>query len=114
MNMSNYTVTTSTGEKVGPHSSWQSKELGNLWLRTEELGSLNLFDLGEQHIGGDTKETWGVLISYHGEEVVGRYEAGGGPLSIDYDRHGHVAVDGMSLRQVFLPAITIGRKKPVE
>jgi hypothetical protein len=55
---------------------------------------------------------WGVLISYHGEEVVGRYE-GGGQLSIDYDKHGHVAVDGMSLRQVFLPAITIGRQ-PVE
>ena len=57
--------------------------------------------LGDSHIGGDTKETWRVLISHQGEEVVGRYE-GGGKLDVTVHGHLQVTLGGMQLRRVFL------------
>jgi hypothetical protein len=63
-------------------------------------------DLGEEHIGGDSEETWGVLIGYQGSHMVGRHE-GGGTLNVAFDNHLQAVVSGMNLRHVRLdPLVT--------
>ena len=95
-----------TGTQVNPGDGWnaEGKTLGNAFLNCNELGALNFLDIADKHIPGDSKETWGVLISYQGEEMVGRYE-GGGQLSADINQYGQVQLGGnMDFRQVSLPA----------
>lgn len=103
-NGSPYTWSDSDGGSVPPGATWtHSTALGNAWLNSNELGTVNFLDIGDKHIPGDSKETWGVLISYQGEEMVGRYE-GGGQLSASINQFGQVTLSGMDLRQVALPS----------
>ena len=104
-NSSPYVWFDSDGAKIAPGASWspQKEPLGNAWVSSSELGPLNFLDIGDKHIPGDSKETWGVLISYQGEEMVGRYE-GGGQLSAVINNYGQVTLSGMDLRQVSLPS----------
>jgi hypothetical protein len=44
-----------------------------------------------------------VLISYQGEEMVGRYE-GAGALSVALNEYGQATPSGMDFRQVSLPS----------
>ncbi|MFL5780728.1 MAG: hypothetical protein ACJ760_05400 [Thermoleophilaceae bacterium] len=85
---------------------WKSGDLGNLTLTVPQRGPLDFVDLGDNHIGGDSSETWGVLIAYQSEEIVGRYE-GGGQLTVVVNGYSQVELSGMDLREVSLPGMWI-------
>jgi hypothetical protein len=101
-NSSGAPIEAGDGKTIKPGGRWTAKELGNTFLHSEELGSMSFRDLGERHIGGDTGETWGVLITYQGNHMVGRYEGGGGQLKVKFNEDLQAVVDGMSLRRVRL------------
>jgi hypothetical protein len=103
-NHGGYLLTTSDGSQIKPTQQWSVGKLGNVWVRSDEFGTANFLDLGDVHIPGDSKETWGVLISYQGEEFVGRYE-GEGLLIVQFNAYGQITLGNMDLRQVALPAI---------
>ena len=75
-------------------------------MRSAELGTINFLDIGDVHIGGDSKETWGVLVSFQGEETVGRYE-GEGALEVVINQFGQVELKNMDLREVSLPSFIL-------
>jgi hypothetical protein len=109
-NDSPYTWYDAAGTQVNPGDGWnaEGKTLGNAYLQCVELGALNFLDIAAKHIPGDSKETWGVLISYQTEEIVGRYE-GGGQLSAEITQFGQVQLGGnMDFRQVYLPGFIQG------
>lgn len=91
---------------IPPGDSWKSGNLGNVTLNIWTRGPLDFLDIGDTHIGGDSKETWGVLIAYQGEEFVGRYE-GGGQLTVVVNQYNQVELSGMDLREVSLPALEL-------
>ena len=97
------------GNQVIPDGggTYTSGNLGNITLTIPQRGPLDFVDLGDTHIGGDSSETWGVLISYQGEEYVGRYE-GGGQLTVVVNQYSQVTLSGMDLRQVSLDALNTG------
>ncbi|MEA2439423.1 MAG: hypothetical protein QOH76_847 [Thermoleophilaceae bacterium] len=106
MNGSQYTMQASDGATVPPGATWTTQQgIGNAWIRSDQLGAINFLDIADQHIPGDSGETWGVLISYQGEEVVGRYE-GGGQLNVTVNNFGQAELSGMDLRQVQLSSFT--------
>lgn len=69
------------------------KAQGNVVVTVPGLGEINFLDIGDQQIGGFSKATWGVLISYQGEEVVFRYE-GGGQLTLNVNGFGQAKLSG--------------------
>ena len=66
---------------------------GNVYVTVPGLGAVNFLDVGDRQIGGYSKSTWGVLISYQGEEVVFRYE-GGGELELTVNGFGQAELRG--------------------
>ncbi|MDQ3935373.1 MAG: hypothetical protein M3340_12175 [Actinomycetota bacterium] len=94
-------MTTNDGQTIKPDGTWKSDTLGNAWVHSEEFGSMSFRDIGSDHIGGDTDETWGVLITYAGQHAVGRYE-GGGQLEVAFDKYLRAHISGMNLRHVAL------------
>jgi hypothetical protein len=103
-NGTEYEMHGSDGATVPSPATWQPQGVhGNAWIQSTELGTLNLLDLGARQIPGDSGETWGVLISYQGEEMVGRYE-GAGQLSVALNEYGQATLSGMDFRQVSLPS----------
>ncbi|HJQ26968.1 MAG TPA: hypothetical protein VKA60_23975 [Blastocatellia bacterium] len=78
--------------KSGQSQSF-SQVLGNTFISVPGLGAINFIDLGEEQVGGYSKATWGVLISYQGDEVVFRYE-GGGQLQVTITRQGQAELGG--------------------
>jgi hypothetical protein len=107
-NNSNYGIGFLGGNEVIPEGGGQytSGDLGNLTLIVPTRGPLDFLDIGDQHIGGDSDETWGVLIAYQGQEFVGRYE-GGGQLTVVINEYYQAELSGMDLREVLLPAMEI-------
>ena len=97
-------MTTADGQTIEPNGTWKSGELGNTWVHSDQFGALSLVDIGDQHIGGDSSETWGVLIGFGGENMVGRYE-GGGTLNITFNSYLQAVVSGMDLRLVSLSSL---------
>lgn len=93
-------------EVIVPGGQWKSGNLGDVTFDVPTRGPLSLHDIADQHIGGDSKETWGVLIAYQGEEFVGRYE-GGGQLAIQINQYYQAILSGMDLREVSLPAMEL-------
>ena len=91
---------------IPPGGSWKSDNLGDIGIVVPTRGTLSFHDIADTHIGGDSKETWGVLIAYQGEEYVGRYE-GGGQLTVEINQYYQALLSGMDLRQVSLPAMEI-------
>jgi hypothetical protein len=91
---------------IPPGGQWKSGNLGDVGIIVPTRGPLSFHDIGDKHIGGDSKETWGVLIAYQGEEIVGRYE-GGGRLAVEINAYYQAVLSGMDLRQVSLPAMEI-------
>ncbi len=61
----------------GDHRPVKSPPLGNGYVTVPGLGAVNFIDVGNAPIGGYSKATWGVLVSYQGEEIVFRYEGSG-------------------------------------
>jgi hypothetical protein len=103
-NGTEYEMHGSDGATVQPAATWQPSGLhGNAWIQSTELGTINFLDLGSRHIPGDSGETWGVLVSFQGEEMVGRYE-GAGSLNVALNEYGQATLSGMDLRQVSLPS----------
>lgn len=96
------------GNQVIPErgGQWKSGNLGNVTFLVPTRGPLDFFDLGNNHIPGDSSEAWGVLIAYQGEEFVGRYE-GGGQLTVVVNQYCQAQLGGMDIREVQLPAMTI-------
>jgi hypothetical protein len=100
----------SDGQQVKPGGTWQPEkgQLGDAYFHSDEVGSLSFRDIGEEHISGDSKETWGVLITYQGSHAVGRYDGENGSLEITWDKHLQVLVGGkMNVRHVLLNPIEI-------
>jgi hypothetical protein len=91
---------------IPPGDGWKSGNLGDITIIVPTRGPLSFHDIGDKHIGGDSKETWGVLIAYQGEEVVGRYE-GGGQLAVVINEYYQAVLSGMDIREVSLPAMEI-------
>jgi hypothetical protein len=104
-NGSKATLQTSDGKQIPPGGSWKSEAGGDMYVTSVQGGTIRFTDIADTRIPGDTAQTWGVLISYQGEEVVGRYE-GGGELTVQVNRYLQVALSGMAFRQVYLPAMT--------
>jgi hypothetical protein len=67
--------------------------LGNVYVNVPGLGAVNFIDVADKQIGGFSKATWGVLISYQGEEVIFRYE-GGGQLELTINGFGQAELRG--------------------
>ena len=107
-NNSSYGIGFLGGNQVIPNGGGQYKSgnLGNLTLTIPTRGPLDFLDIGDTHIGGDSGETWGVLIAYQGEEFVGRYE-GGGQLTVVVNQYNQVELSGMDIREVSLSAIEL-------
>ncbi len=91
---------------IPPGQGWNSDNLGDVTLIVPTRGPLSFHDIANKHIPGDSGETWGVLIAYQGEEIVGRYE-GGGRLKVVINQYYQATLSGMHLRQVSLPAIEL-------
>jgi hypothetical protein len=105
VNSSGAPFTTKDGKTINEGETWTSDVLGNAYIHSDEFGSISFRDIGETHIGGDDpKTTWGVLISYGGQHMVGRYE-GGGELHVTFNDHLQADVSGMNLRRVRLDAL---------
>ncbi len=95
------------GNQVIPAGDqWKSGNLGDVTLLVPTRGPLSFHDIGDQHIGGDSGETWGVLIAYQGQEFVGRYE-GGGQLTVVINTYYQAVLSGMDIREVDLPAMEL-------
>lgn len=100
---------TSDGKTIAPNGgTWDSPLLGDATVGNDMFGTMLFIDLGDKHIGGDTGETWGVLMRYHDTAVVGRYEGGGGQFKVEFNTYLQARVQGPSLRQVQLENILIG------
>jgi hypothetical protein len=95
-------ITAGDGSTINPNGgTWTSGTLGNTYAHSDELGAISFIDIGDKHIGGDSSETWGVLITYQGEHMVGRYE-GGGKLAVSFNPYLQATISGMDLRLVEL------------
>ena len=96
------------GNQVIPNGggTYQSGDLGNLCLVVPTRGPLDFLDIGDNHIPGDSGETWGVLVAFQNEEFVGRYE-GGGQLNVVVNQYNQVELSGMDIREVALRAVEI-------
>ena len=104
-------MTTNDGKTIGPGDTWRSEVLGNAYVHSEEFGSISFRDIGDTHVGGDSGETWGVLISYGGEHMVGRYE-GGGELKVAFNNHLQAVMSGMNLRHVHVSSL-VAQGEPI-
>jgi len=81
--------------------------LGHIYLLVDGLGPINFTDIGDKDIGGYSKSTWGVMISYQGEELVFRYEGGGEiQLTINWLGQAEITTNG-SISQIRLPSFII-------
>jgi hypothetical protein len=67
--------------------------LGHIAVIVHGLGAVNFTDIGDRQIGGYSKATWGVLISYQGEELIFRYE-GGGEIQLTINALGQAEMNG--------------------
>lgn len=98
----------SNGQKIGAGGgTWKfaGGPQGQATYIDGPFGRLGFLDIGDQHIGGDSGEQWGVLINYMGESFVGRYE-GQGTLTMTVDQFLQVSLAGMDFRQVQLDGLS--------
>lgn len=70
-----------------------SNPLGNGFINIPGIGHMNFNDIGTDHVGGYSRATWGVLISYQGEETEFRYE-GGGEITVTINKFGQAELSG--------------------
>jgi hypothetical protein len=71
------------------------KKLGWFRLTVPGMGELTLLDIGDRKITGVPfmRATWGVLISYQGQECEFRYE-GEGEINVNVTDLGQIELDG--------------------
>ncbi len=56
------------GHAIPSGGEWKSGNLADVTIIVPTRGTLSFHDIGDTHIGGDSDETWGVLIAYQGEQ----------------------------------------------
>lgn len=103
-----YATITVLGEPLGTGKSitWPTA-LGNGVIGIPGLTEICFLDIGDKQIGGFSKATWGVLISFHGEEVVFRYE-GGGQINVTINWLGQAELSGNGgFSQLVLPSFIL-------
>lgn len=108
VNNNYYAQITVLGEVLNPGQSvtWPTA-LGNGIISIPGLSEINFQDIGDKQIGGFSKATWGVLISFHGEEVVFRYE-GGGQINVTINWLGQAELSGNGgFSQLALPSFIL-------
>ena len=108
-NNSTAELDTSNGDKIKPNGgTWTFKggPQGQATYIDGPFGRFGFLDIGDQHIGGDSGEQWGVLFSYQGMTVVGRYE-GQGTLDITVEQYLQIALAGMDFREVELEGLLL-------
>ncbi len=106
-------MTTKDGKTIAPGDTWKSEPIGSTYVHSEEFGSMSFRDIRDSHIGGDSGETWGVLITYQGQHMVGRYEGGAADLHVSFDNHLQATLSGMNLRRVKLDGLVIATEAHV-
>jgi hypothetical protein len=85
----------------------KSSTLGSGYVTVPGLGAVNFTDVADSQIGGYSKATWGVLISYQGEEIIFRYE-GGGEIALTINKFGQAELSGNgSLSQIRLGSFVL-------
>jgi hypothetical protein len=81
--------------------------LGHIVVIVDGLGPINFTDVADKQIGGYSKATWGVLISYQGEELIFRYEGGGDvQLTINEFGQAEIITNG-SISQIKLSSFVV-------
>lgn len=84
---------------------------GNGVVEVFGLGPMNFTDIAKKNVGGHSKATWGVLLSYQGEEVVFRYE-GQGALELTISDIGQAELSGNGeFSRVPLPSFIFKKKE---
>lgn len=109
------TLTTTLGNasniSINPATSYSYSTVSgeSVNINIPGYGTVVLQDLGSNHIEGDSSQTWGILISYQDNDVVARYEAGGGPLVLAVGPYGNIALggNGMVLNNVVIDRLII-------
>ena len=108
--VNNYHSAVMVGDKsVGTGETYQAPNpFGNVIVTVPGLGAVNFIDVGDKKdIGGYSESTWGVLISYQGEEYAFRYE-GGGQLQLTLNEIGQAQLKGNGgFSQVKVPSFVI-------
>ena len=85
-NSAGATFTVSSGSSMQPKGP-----LGDATITVPGMGEMMVHDIADRPLGGYSKATWGVLVSYKGEEAVFRYE-GGGQLTITFNDLGQATL----------------------
>lgn len=67
-------------------------DLGGAAIHVPGIGHMLLHDVCERQIGGFSRATWGVYLSYRGEELVFRYE-GGGQITVTFNDFGQASLE---------------------
>lgn len=76
------------GQDIEPGQTFPYPQaLGSAYIDVPGIGQVNFIDIGETKISGFRKETWGILISYQGDEIEFRYE-GGGNIEVTINQFG--------------------------
>ena len=93
----NYVSYVGKGESGSIHKGMPAnfKNLGNFRVTVPGVGEVNLIDIAERKISKADfhKATWGVLISYQGNECEFRYE-GGGEINLNVTDLGQIELSG--------------------
>ena len=108
-NQSTVELQTSDGHKVGGNGgTWKfaGGPAGSSAYVDGPFGRFGFLDIGDTHIGGDSTEEWGVLLTYQGMSIVGRYE-GQGTLNLTVDQFLQIGLAGMDFRQVELTGLNV-------
>ncbi len=100
------TLQASDGKEIPPNDVWMTERMPNVWFTSAQFGPISCLDLEGVHLGGDSSESWGVLVSYQGAKFVGRYE-GKAAVNMELNRYGQVSLAGMQFRQLLLPPLLL-------
>lgn len=81
---------------IRPGTTWIGDSLrGQINFNIPNYGVLALTDMGSDHITGDEPSLpFGVLVTYQGMDVVGRYPSDKGGLLISVGKYGDVSLAG--------------------
>lgn len=82
--------------------------LGSAYIDVPGIGSVNFIDIAETKISGFLRQTWGILISYQGDEIEFRYE-GGGNIEVTINQFGQAQLNPINgqMVQVHLDAFIL-------
>jgi len=109
-NHSSVGLQASSGATIGANGgtwAFEGGPAGSSYFVDGPFGRFGFLDIGDTHIGGDSKEEWGVLFGYQGMSFVGRYD-GQGTLNVDVGQFLQVTLGGMDFREVEVEGLVTG------